>query len=92
MGGFLVGTTRLGFDPATYIQNTADYLEAWDIASGLIKGAVFGCIVAVMGCYHGMASERGARGVGRATTKAVVSASIMILAANYLLTEAFFSA
>lgn len=92
MGGFLVGTTRLGFDPATYIQNTADYLEAWDVASGLIKGAVFGCIVAVMGCYHGMASERGARGVGRATTKAVVSASIMILAANYLLTEAFFSA
>ncbi|MDG4650020.1 ABC transporter permease [Roseibacterium sp. SDUM158017] len=92
MGGFLVGTTRLGFDPAVYVQNTADYLEAWDVASGLIKGAVFGCIVAVMGCYHGMASERGARGVGRATTRAVVSASIMILAANYLLTELFFSA
>ncbi len=92
MGGFLVGTTRLGFDPATYIQNTADYLEAWDVASGLVKGAVFGCIVATMGCYHGMASDRGARGVGRATTKAVVSASILILAANYLLTEAFFSA
>ncbi|MGP1358242.1 MlaE family ABC transporter permease [Roseicyclus sp.] len=92
MGGFLVGTTRLGFDPATYIQNTADYLEVWDVASGLVKGAVFGCIVAVMGCYHGMHSERGARGVGRATTKAVVSASILILAANYLLTEAFFSA
>jgi phospholipid/cholesterol/gamma-HCH transport system permease protein len=92
MGGFLVGTTRLGFDPATYIRNTVDYLEFWDVASGLVKGAVFGCIVAVMGCYHGMNSERGARGVGRATTKAVVSASILILAANYLLTEAFFSA
>jgi phospholipid/cholesterol/gamma-HCH transport system permease protein len=91
-GGYLVGTTRLGFDPATYIRNTADYLEAWDVISGLVKGAVFGCIVAVMGCYHGMNSERGARGVGRATTKAVVSASILILAANYLLTEAFFSA
>ncbi|MCU4654753.1 ABC transporter permease [Roseibacterium sp. SDUM158016] len=91
-GGYLVGTTRLGFDPATYIRNTADYLEAWDVISGLVKGAVFGCIVAVMGCYHGMNSERGARGVGRATTRAVVSASILILAANYLLTEAFFSA
>jgi phospholipid/cholesterol/gamma-HCH transport system permease protein len=45
-----------------------------------------------MGCYHGMASERGARGVGRATTKAVVSASILILASNYILTEVFFSA
>jgi phospholipid/cholesterol/gamma-HCH transport system permease protein len=91
-GGFLVGTTRLGFDSAAYIGNTVDFLETWDVVSGLIKGAVFGCIVATMGCYHGMASERGARGVGRATTKAVVSASILILAANYILTEVFFSA
>jgi phospholipid/cholesterol/gamma-HCH transport system permease protein len=91
-GGFLVGTTRLGFDAAAYIGNTVDFLETWDIVSGLIKGAVFGCIVATMGCYHGMKSERGARGVGRATTKAVVSASILILAANYILTEVFFSA
>jgi phospholipid/cholesterol/gamma-HCH transport system permease protein len=91
-GGYLVGTTRLGFDQAAYISNTVDFLETWDIVSGLIKGAVFGCIVATMGCYHGMASERGARGVGRATTKAVVSASILILASNYILTEVFFSA
>ncbi len=92
LGGFLVGTTRLDFDAAAYISNTIDFLETWDVISGLIKGAVFGCIVATMGCYHGMASERGARGVGRATTKAVVSASILILAANYILTEVFFSA
>ena len=92
LGGFLVGTTRLGFDAATYLQNTADYLEPWDVASGLVKGAVFGFLVALMGCYHGMASGRGARGVGRATTRAVVSASILILAANYILTEVFFSA
>jgi len=91
-GGYLVGTTRLGFDSNAYISNTVDFLETWDIVSGLIKGAVFGCIVATLGCYHGMASERGARGVGRATTKAVVSASILILAANYVLTEVFFSA
>ncbi|GAA5079005.1 ABC transporter permease [Roseibacterium beibuensis] len=91
-GGFLVGTTRLGFDAATYLDNTADYLELWDVISGLIKGAAFGFIVAVMGCYHGMGSGRGARGVGRATTKAVVSASILILGANYLLTEVFFRA
>jgi phospholipid/cholesterol/gamma-HCH transport system permease protein len=92
LGGYLVGTSRLGFDAAAYISNTVDFLETWDVLSGLIKGAVFGCIVATMGCYHGMSSERGARGVGRATTKAVVSASILILAANYLLTEVFFSA
>ncbi|RFU14286.1 ABC transporter permease [Rhodobacteraceae bacterium W635] len=91
-GGYLVGTSRLGFNPANYLQNTTDFLELWDVLSGLIKGAVFGFIVALMGCYHGMNSGRGARGVGRATTNAVVSASIMILAANYLLTELFFTA
>lgn len=91
-GGYLVSTSRLDFNPAAYLSNTRDFLETWDITSGLIKGAVFGFIVALMGCYHGMNSGRGARGVGRATTSAVVSASILILAANYLLTEAFFSA
>jgi phospholipid/cholesterol/gamma-HCH transport system permease protein len=67
-------------------------LRSWDVTSGLIKGAVFGFLVALMGCYHGMNSGRGAQGVGRATTNAVVSASILILAANYLLTELFFTA
>lgn len=91
-GGYLVGTSRLGFNQVNYIQNTVDFLEFWDVASGLVKGAVFGFLVALMGCFHGMSSGRGARGVGRATTNAVVSASILILAANYLLTELFFTA
>ncbi len=91
-GGYLVSTSRLGFNEAAYLSNTADFLQTWDVTSGLLKGAAFGFIVALMGCYHGMNSGRGARGVGRATTQAVVSASILILAANYLLTEAFFSA
>ena len=90
-GGYLVGVTRLGFNPATYLENTVDYLEFWDIASGLVKGAVFGFIVALMGCYHGMNSGRGAQGVGRATKAAVVSASVLILASNFILTEAFFT-
>ncbi|MEJ6388175.1 MlaE family ABC transporter permease [Gymnodinialimonas ulvae] len=91
-GGYLVSTSRLGFNEAAYLANTTGFLETWDVTSGLIKGAAFGFIVALMGSYHGMNSGRGARGVGRATTQAVVSASILILAANYLLTEAFFSA
>lgn len=90
-GGYLVGVNRLGFSPATYLKNTRDFLEFWDIGSGLVKGAAFGFIVALMGCYHGMNSGRGAQGVGRATKSAVVAASVMILAANYVLTEAFFS-
>lgn len=89
-GGYLVGTTRLDFNAAVYLKNTVDFLEAADVASGLVKAAVFGFIVALMGCYHGMNSGRGAQGVGRATTNAVVSSSILILASNYLLTELFF--
>jgi phospholipid/cholesterol/gamma-HCH transport system permease protein len=91
MGGWLVGITRLDFNSAVYIANTVNFLEFWDIASGLVKGAAFGFIVAVMGCYYGMNSGRGAQGVGTATKTAVVMASILILAANYLLTEAFFT-
>ena len=58
----------------------------------LISIAVFGFLVALMGCYYGMNSGRGAQGVGRATKAAVVSASVLILAANYILTEVFFAA
>ncbi len=92
MGGFLVGVGRLDFGAGTYLHNTLDFLEWWDVASGLIKGAVFGFLVALMGCYFGMNSGRGAQGVGRATKAAVVAASVLILASNYLLTELFFSA
>ncbi|MEL6424606.1 MAG: ABC transporter permease [Pseudomonadota bacterium] len=92
MGGFLVGVGRLNFNASTYLNTTVDFLEAGDVISGLWKAAAFGFIVALMGCYHGYNSGRGAQGVGRATTNAVVSASVLILAANYVLTEVFFSA
>ncbi|ADE85318.1 ABC transporter permease [Rhodobacter capsulatus R121] len=91
LGGWLIGTERLGFNSATYIRNTWEYLELWDVGSGLVKGAAFGFLVALMGCYYGMNSGRGAQGVGRATKSAVVAASVAILASNYLLTEVFFS-
>jgi phospholipid/cholesterol/gamma-HCH transport system permease protein len=92
MGGFIVATERLGFNPATYISNTVNFLEALDIISSLAKGAVFGFIAALMGCWFGMNSARGAMGVGRATKSSVVAAAVLILAANFILTEAFFSA
>jgi len=91
MGGFLVGINRLGFNEATYIQNTVQFLEFWDVGSGLVKGAVFGFLIALMGCYFGMNSGRGAQGVGAAVKAAVVAASVLILASNYILTEAFFA-
>lgn len=91
-GGFVVGTQSLDFNAALYVQRTINFLDADDISSGLIKAAVFGFIIALLGCYHGYYSRGGAQGVGRATTNAVVSASVLILAANYIMTSLFFSA
>jgi len=90
-GGYLVSVYRLDFSPGSYLHQTWDILEAVDIMSGLYKAAAFGFIVAVMGCYHGYNSQRGAQGVGAATTFAVVSSSILILIFNYILTQVFFS-
>ncbi|MDP9196712.1 MAG: ABC transporter permease [Pseudomonadota bacterium] len=89
-GGFLISVYRLDFNAANYIQNTRDYLETMDVVSGLVKAAVFGFIIALMGCYHGYRSKGGAQGVGTATTNAVVSASVLILVFNYILTGLFF--
>lgn len=89
-GGYLVGTYKLGFNSAIYIHKTIQFLELRDVVSGLIKAAVFGFLIALMGCYHGYTSRGGAQGVGAAATRAVVSASILILLANYWLTAVLF--
>ena len=91
MGGFVVGTQTLDFNAGVYIKNTADFLKFDDVMSGLIKAGVFGFIIAIMGCFHGFNSKGGAQGVGRATTNAVVTASILILAANYVMTSLLFA-
>ena len=90
LGGFLVGVGRLDFSAGTYINTTYNFLTLGDVTSGLIKAAVFGFIIALMGCYAGYNSGRGAQGVGGATRSSVVVASILILASNYFLTEALF--
>jgi phospholipid/cholesterol/gamma-HCH transport system permease protein len=90
-GGYVVSIHKLGFSPTGYLENTFEFLETMDVVSGLVKAAVFGFLIALMGCYHGYHSKGGAQGVGAATTNAVVSASILILVSNYLVTEAFFA-
>lgn len=90
MGGYLVSVHKLGFNSAAYLTNTAKYLESMDVISGLVKAAIFGFIIAAMSCYHGYYSDKGAKGVGAATTSAVVSSSILILISNYVVTELFF--
>jgi phospholipid/cholesterol/gamma-HCH transport system permease protein len=90
-GGFLVGVYNLGFNPAVYLHDTWESLRVDDVVSGLVKAAVFGFVIALMGCYNGYNSQGGAQGVGRATTNAVVSASILILTLDYVVTALFFS-
>ena len=91
LGGKFVGVDLLGIDPGVYTRRTEELVELGDIMNGLYKAAVFGAILAVIGCYKGMNARGGAKGVGRATTEAVVLASISILVADYMLTSLLFS-
>ncbi len=91
MGGYIIATVKIGLNSHTYLENTFNFMTASDVVSGLAKAAVFGFLIALMGCYHGYNSKGGAQGVGAATTSAVVVASILILAGDYVLTELFFA-
>ena len=90
-GGYIVAVYKLGFNASNYLQNTWNFLETGDVVSGLVKASAFGFIITLMGCYHGYNSKGGAQGVGMATTNAVVSASILILCSDYILTAIFFA-
>ncbi len=90
-GGYTVSVQNLGFNAASYLHNTVNFLEVRDVVSSLAKGAIFGVIAALMGCYYGMNSGRGAQGVGQATKGSVQTAAILILASNFILTGLFFS-
>jgi phospholipid/cholesterol/gamma-HCH transport system permease protein len=90
LGGYMIATGKLGFNGANYLKATEQFLEWDDFWSSMLKAAVFGFIVALMGCYHGFNSSGGAAGVGRATTNAVVSAFVLILLANLIITVIVF--
>jgi phospholipid/cholesterol/gamma-HCH transport system permease protein len=89
-GGYVVAIYQLGFSPGAYLSSTLEHLEAFDVILGLIKAAVFGFILSIMGCFHGYYSGRGAQGVGRATTNAVVYSAILILVADFFITGLVF--
>lgn len=90
-GGYTVAIYQLEYNAANYINTTINELQSIDIITGLVKGAVFGFIIALMGCYNGYKSKGGAQGVGSATTNAVVSSSILILICNYIITGMIFT-
>ncbi len=85
--GYFYNIVVMGVNKYIYMKNTLLYLELWDVISGLIKAAVFGVIIALIGCWQGLRAEGGAEGVGRATTRAVVLSSISILIVNFFLSK-----
>jgi phospholipid/cholesterol/gamma-HCH transport system permease protein len=89
MGGFIVSAFILRFNEAAYLINTINALKTADVVSGLVKAAVFGLIITLLGCFNGYQSRGGAQGVGNAATNAVVYASVLILFSDYFLTELF---
>jgi phospholipid/cholesterol/gamma-HCH transport system permease protein len=89
MGGFIVSSFILRFNESAYLINTIQNLHFKDVFSGLVKAAVFGLIITLLGCFNGYNSRGGAQGVGLATTNAVVYASVLILFFDYFLTELF---
>jgi phospholipid/cholesterol/gamma-HCH transport system permease protein len=86
ISSWLVGVHLLGIDSAYYLVNMTRYTDPQDVLTGLIKSVVFGAIIAVVSCYKGLTCQGGAEGVGKATTEAVVVASISILITNFFLT------
>lgn len=88
-GGLMVGTHDLGLDPVFYMQKVYDTIIITDVLSGFFKTPVFAMFIAIPACYFGLNVEGGTRGVGSATTKAVVTASICILAGDYFLSKLF---
>jgi phospholipid/cholesterol/gamma-HCH transport system permease protein len=89
-GGYLLSVQMLDANPEVYIQRTTQYLEIADIWGGILKAAVFGLIIATIGCYKGFHADGGAEGVGRATTGAVVVSEMLILVSDYFLTSLLF--
>lgn len=91
LGGMLIAVFEEGSTPAFYFQHAFRMLELRDLAAGLIKPVVFGYLIAVIGCYNGLAARGGADGVGRATTNTVYGAAIGVLVSDFLLTKLFLS-
>jgi len=87
LSAYFYNVILMGVNRIIYVQNTLIYLELWDIMTGLIKACVFGVVIAVVGCWQGMETEGGAEGVGRATTRTVVIASITILILNFFISK-----
>lgn len=90
LGGFLTSVLALGVNPLTYIELTRDALTLTDYFTGLLKGAVFGLLIAGLACYEGLNVRGGAEGVGRATTTTVVKSIVCLIGADCIFAIIFY--
>lgn len=86
-GGLMVSKLLLNLDARQYWNNAWQSLVFQDVFMGLVKPVLFGFIIATVGCYYGMTARGGTQGVGRATTQAVVTASVLIIVVNFFVTQ-----
>jgi phospholipid/cholesterol/gamma-HCH transport system permease protein len=86
-GGLMVAKLVLNLDARQYWNNAWQSLVFEDVFMGLVKPVLFGFIIATVGCYYGMTARGGTQGVGRATTQAVVAASVLIIVVNFFVTQ-----
>ena len=91
-GGFIIGITQLKLGSGLYIDTTIEFLTTKDILTGILKTAVFSVIISMVACYRGLSTEGGAEGVGRSTTRSVVTSFILIIIADAILTAVFYFA
>jgi phospholipid/cholesterol/gamma-HCH transport system permease protein len=89
VGGLLVATTVLGIGPIAYLNGTRDAVHAWDVLSGIIKSFVYAGAIGLVACQRGLATSGGAEGVGRSTTRTVVTCLFMIVIIDALMTVVF---
>jgi phospholipid/cholesterol/gamma-HCH transport system permease protein len=90
VGAWVVAVVGLGLDEGVFVKRILDVVKPWDVWSGLIKSAVFGMVITAIACHAGYQASGGARGVGLATTRAVVYSSVAVLVVDYFLTVLMF--
>jgi len=90
LGGYVVAVAGLDVPSPVFLRGLEEFFRLKDLLSGLVKAVFFGGIIGVMGCHHGLETAGGAEGVGRATTRAVVSSCVLILVLDYVLATILF--
>jgi phospholipid/cholesterol/gamma-HCH transport system permease protein len=86
-GGYVVAISLLGLSSQEYWTSTYQQLQFADVFQGLLKPFFFGFVIATVGCYYGMSTKGGTQGVGRSTTQAMVSASVLIVILDFFITR-----